>query len=87
MVITQILVTYKNTNFSCIRNETFTTTVFGTSVLEFIVRDKNTLADSDIGEVSLNVSDYVEGGKSFDGWLPLTNGNGELHIQIQVVQS
>jgi hypothetical protein len=70
-----------------IRNESFTTTVFGTSILEFIVRDRNTLSDSDVGEVTLNVSEYVEGGKSFDGWLPLEpSGTGEIHVQIQVVQ-
>lgn len=68
------------------RNESFTTPVFETSVLEFVVRDRNTLADSDIGEVSMNVSEYVEGGKLFDGWLPLTNGTGEIHIQLEVVQ-
>lgn len=68
------------------RNETFTTKVFGTSVLEFMVRDHNTLADADIGEVSFNVSEHVDEGKSFDGWLALLpNGTGEIHIQVQVV--
>ncbi|CAO0794356.1 unnamed protein product [Mucor circinelloides] len=67
-------------------NETFTTKVFGTSVLEFMVRDHNTLADADIGEVSFNVSEHVDEGKSFDGWLALSpNGTGEIHIQVQVI--
>ncbi|CEP18365.1 hypothetical protein [Parasitella parasitica] len=69
-------------------NETFTTKVFGTSVLEFMVRDHNTLSDTDIGEVTFNVSDHVDEGKPFDGWLGLSpNGNGEIHIQVEVLNS
>jgi hypothetical protein len=51
-----------------------------------MVRDHNTLADTDIGEVSFNVSEHVNEGKSFDGWLALSpKGNGEIHIQIEVI--
>ncbi|CAO3625901.1 unnamed protein product [Mucor hiemalis] len=67
-------------------NETFTTKVFGTSTLDLLVRDHNTLSDTDIGEVTFSVAEHVDEGRPFDGWLPLTpNGNGELHIQVQVV--
>jgi hypothetical protein len=53
-----------------------------------MVRDHNTLADSDIGEVSFNVSENVDEGKSFDGWLPLTPaGNGEIHVQVEVISA
>ncbi|RCI05087.1 hypothetical protein CU098_011999 [Rhizopus stolonifer] len=66
--------------------DSFTTKVFGTSVLDFLVRDHNTLSDSDIGEVTFNVSEHVDEGKPFDGWLPLTpHGHGEIHIQVQIV--
>ncbi|KAI8644638.1 C2 domain-containing protein [Parasitella parasitica] len=69
-------------------NETFTTKVFGTSVLEFMVRDHNTLSDTDIGEISFNVSEHVDEGRPFDGWLALSpNGNGEIHIQVEVVNN
>lgn len=68
------------------RNETFTTKVFSTSTLDLLVRDHNTLSDTDIGETSFSVAEHVDEGRPFDGWLPLTpHGNGELHIQVQVV--
>jgi len=64
----------------------FTTKVFGTSVLEITVRDHNTLTDSDIGEASFNVSEYVNEGKPFDGWIPLEpSGTGEIHIKAEIV--
>jgi hypothetical protein len=70
------------------RNESFTTKVFGTSILEMMVRDHNKLADSDIGEVSFNVAENVDEGRSFDGWLSLTPaGNGEIHIQVEVIST
>lgn len=51
-----------------------------------MVRDHNTLTDSDIGEAFFNVSENVDEGKSFDGWLPLTpTGTGEIHIQVEVI--
>jgi hypothetical protein len=44
------------------------------------------LSDSDIGEVLFNVANNVDESKAFDGWLPLSPlGNGELHIQCEVV--
>lgn len=68
------------------RNETFTTKVFGSSILELLVRDHNTLADVDIGEASINIANYVNEGKPFDGWLPLSpSGNGEIHVQVEII--
>ena len=51
-----------------------------------MVRDHNKLADSDIGEAFFTIADHVDEGQLFDGWLPLTpSGNGELHIQVQIL--
>ncbi|KAI9258242.1 C2 domain-containing protein [Sporodiniella umbellata] len=67
-------------------NETFTTKVFGVAALDIVVRDHNKLADTDIGEVSFNVAEYMSEGKSFDGWVPLSpSGTGEVHIQAEIV--
>ncbi|KAI7888150.1 C2 domain-containing protein [Mucor mucedo] len=67
-------------------NETFVTKVFGTTVLDLVVREHNTLTDHDIGEASFQVAEYVDEGKSFDGWLPLVpSGSGEIHIRVEVV--
>ncbi|OBZ83487.1 Uncharacterized protein PYUK71.03c, partial [Choanephora cucurbitarum] len=66
--------------------DTFTTKVFASSSLDFMVRDHNKLADSDIGEAFFTIADHVDEGQLFDGWLPLTpSGNGELHIQVQIL--
>ncbi|GAA5810280.1 hypothetical protein MFLAVUS_003700 [Mucor flavus] len=67
-------------------NETFVTKVFGSSTLDLTVRDHKTLTHTDIGEASFHVSEYVDEGRSFDGWLPLTPaGSGEVHIQVEIV--
>ncbi|KAG2237442.1 hypothetical protein INT48_009571, partial [Thamnidium elegans] len=67
-------------------NETFVTKVFGSSILDLTARDHKTLTHTDIGEASFHVSEYVDEGRSFDGWLPLTPaGSGEIHIQVEVV--
>ncbi|KAI9485787.1 MAG: C2 domain-containing protein [Benjaminiella poitrasii] len=69
-------------------NETFTTKVFGTSVLEFMIRDHNTLTDSDIGEASFTVVDNVDEDKPFDDWLPLSpSGTGEVHVHVEVMNA
>lgn len=50
------------------------------------MREHNTLTDHDIGEASFQVAEYVDEGKSFDGWLPLVpSGSGEIHIRVEVV--
>lgn len=51
-----------------------------------MVRDHNTLTDTDLGEATFHASEYVDDGKSFDGWLPLLPpGSGEIHIRVEVV--
>jgi hypothetical protein len=51
-----------------------------------MVRDHNTLTDTDIGEVPFHVAEHVNEGKSFDDWLPLSPpGHGEIHIRVEVV--
>ncbi|KAI7907367.1 C2 domain-containing protein [Cokeromyces recurvatus] len=67
-------------------NESFTTKVFGTSVLEFTVRDHNTLADNDIGVATFTVAENVDESEPFDGWLPLNpSENGEIHVHVEVI--
>ena len=67
-------------------NETFSTKVFATSSLDFMVRDHHTLSDHDIGEVVFNVAENVDEGRPFDGWLSLVpEGSGEIHVQVEVV--
>lgn len=83
---TQILFYMKADQVIFYRNESFTTKVFSTSALDLLVRDHNTLSDTDIGETTFSIAEHVDEGRPFDGWLPLTpHGNGELHIQVQVV--
>lgn len=68
------------------RNETFVTKIFGSSVIDLTVRDHKTLTHTDIGDASFHVSEYIDEGRSFDGWLPLVPpGTGEIHIQAEIV--
>lgn len=69
-------------------NESFTTKVESNGVLDFKVKDHNTITDVDIGENQFNVSNYVKPGQPFDGWLPLSpEGTGEIHVKITLVDT
>lgn len=69
-------------------NESFATKVGMNSILDFKVKDKNTLTDVDIGDHQFNLSNYVKMGQPFDGWLPLSPDNtGEIHVKVVIVDS
>ena len=56
------------------------------TLLEFVVKDHNTFKSSiDLGSVELNM-EFIFGKDvvSYDEWLPLTNGQGELHISASL---
>ncbi|KAI7867816.1 C2 domain-containing protein [Spinellus fusiger] len=66
-------------------NETFSTKVGSAkTVLDFKVKDHNTINDVDIGEVAFDLWDNVRPGQPFDGWLTLKpEGTGEIHIRVE----
>lgn len=67
-------------------SESFVTKVGSNSVLDFKVKDKNTLADVDIGDHQFNLGNYVKLGQPFDGWLPLSPENtGEIHVKVVMI--
>ncbi|CAO3622085.1 unnamed protein product [Mucor fragilis] len=69
-------------------NESFTTKVDSNGVLDFKVKDHNTLTDVDIGENQFNVANYVKPGQPFDGWLSLSpEGTGEIHVKVTLVDT
>lgn len=69
-------------------NESFTTKVSGNGVLDFKVKDHNTITDVDIGDHQFNVNNTLKPGQPFDGWLPLSpEGTGEIHVKITVIDN
>jgi Ca2+-dependent lipid-binding protein len=67
-------------------NESFVTKVGSNSVLDFKVKDKNTLQDVDIGDHLFHLGQKVKIGQPFDGWLPLSPENtGEIHVKVVMV--
>jgi Ca2+-dependent lipid-binding protein len=67
-------------------NESFTTRVKG--IMDFKVKDYNTITDVDIGDHQFDVSSFVKPGQPFDGWLPLSpEGTGEIHVKISMVDT
>ncbi|KAL0082033.1 C2 domain-containing protein [Phycomyces blakesleeanus] len=66
-------------------NETFTARVSSSkTVLDFKVKDHNTLNDVDIGDVTIDLWDNLRAGQPFDGWLALKPaGTGEIHVRIE----
>lgn len=73
-------------HFALFRNDTFTTKVFGSSMIEFSIREHRTLADSEVGELNFTPSEYVDEGRPFEGWLPLEPaGSGEIGLSVEVL--
>ncbi|CEP18279.1 hypothetical protein [Parasitella parasitica] len=69
-------------------NESFTTRVDSNGILDFKVKDHNTITDVDIGENQFNIANLVKPGQPFDGWLPLSpEGTGEIHVKVTLVDS
>lgn len=67
-------------------NESFVTKAKG--IMDFKVKDHNTLTDVDIGDHQFDIANYVKPGQPFDGWLPLSpSGTGEIHVKISLVDS
>lgn len=67
-------------------NESFTTKVKG--IMDFKVKDHNTITDVDIGDHQFDVTNFVKPGQPFDGWLPLSpEGTGEIHVKIALVDT
>ncbi|KAI9277156.1 C2 domain-containing protein [Phascolomyces articulosus] len=55
------------------------------TLLDIKVKDKNTLNDVDIGDCSMDISDLLQSGQPFDGWLSLEpKGTGEVHVRVEV---
>ncbi|KAI9473518.1 MAG: C2 domain-containing protein [Benjaminiella poitrasii] len=71
-------------------NESFTTQVASSTVLNFKVKDHNKLNDVDIGEHQFQVGQYLKAGQQtgFDGWLTLSpEGTGEIHVKLAIVDT
>ncbi|KAI9008912.1 C2 domain-containing protein [Phycomyces nitens] len=66
-------------------NETFTARVSnGKTILDFKVKDHNTINDVDIGDIAIDLWDNLRPGQAFDGWLTLKPaGTGEIHVRIE----
>jgi Ca2+-dependent lipid-binding protein len=67
-------------------NESFTTKAKG--IMDFKVKDRNTITDVDIGDHQFDITNNVKPGQPFDGWLPLSPaGTGEIHVKITLVDT
>jgi Ca2+-dependent lipid-binding protein len=65
------------------KNETLVVNALG--LLEVQIKDQNTFSSVSLGSVELNLADLItDETPSFDGWYPITNGQGEIHISGSV---
>ncbi|ORX55786.1 hypothetical protein DM01DRAFT_1321135 [Hesseltinella vesiculosa] len=52
--------------------------------LDIKVKDKNTLSDVDIGDVNVDLTQLMQSGAPYDGWLKLSPSDaGEIHVRIE----
>jgi Ca2+-dependent lipid-binding protein len=70
-------------------NESFTSKVNASKgVIDFKVKDHNTITDVDIGDHQFDLAQHVQAGQPFDGWLPLSPpGTGEIHVKVSLIDS
>ncbi|KAI8070792.1 C2 domain-containing protein [Gongronella butleri] len=67
-------------------NESFVAKV-DSGKLDIKVKDKNTLTDVDIGDAVLDVSNVLQSGQPYDGWLKLSPADaGEIHVRVEAMR-